>query len=111
MTPDRWIVLIGSLLLITIIIWFLFWLRVPTGVLAGEVGSGDQGAMIAVEDGYTLGTIAVSHKKSVRLAGLNKNANRPAGEISSVPFRFDQPVEHVSQWAGRGIEGTNEGDN
>ena len=42
MTPDRWIVLIGGLLLVAFIVWF-FWLKRAKGVRAAETSSRPSG--------------------------------------------------------------------
>jgi plastocyanin domain-containing protein len=82
MTPDRWIVLVGGLLLIAFIVWF-FWLKRVKGVRAAESSSGHQEAMILVKGGYTPDTIVVRHGKPV---DFDKSADLPTGE--TVPIEF-----------------------
>ena len=109
MTPDRWIVLIGGLLLVAFIVWF-FWLKRATGVRAAEASSGHQEAMILVKGGYTPDTIIVRHGKPVRLnfrreetaacsekvifADFDKSADLPTGETVPVEFVPDKPGEY-----------------
>ena len=109
MTPDRWIVLIGGLLLVAFIVWF-FWLKRAKGVRAAEVSSGHQEAMILVKGGYTPDTIIVRHGKPVRLnfrreetascsekvifADFNKSADLPTGETVPVEFVPDKAGEY-----------------
>lgn len=50
MTPDRWIVLIGGLLLAAFIIRF-FWLKRTKGVRASDTSSGHQEVMVLVKGG------------------------------------------------------------
>ena len=66
MTPDRWIVLIGGLVLVAFIVWF-FWLKRAKGVRAAETSGGHQEVMVLVKGGYTPDTIIVRHGKPVRL--------------------------------------------
>jgi plastocyanin domain-containing protein len=109
MTPDRWIVLIGGLLLVAFIVWF-FWLKRAKGVRAAEASSGHQEAMILVKGGYTPDTIIVRHGKPVRLnfrreetascsekvifADFNKSADLPTGETVPVEFVPDKAGEY-----------------
>lgn len=109
MTPDRWIVLIGGLLLVAFIIWF-FWLKRTKGVRASETSSGHQEVMILVKGGYTPDTVIVRHGKPVRLnfrreetascsekvifADFNKSADLPTGETVPVEFVPDAPGEY-----------------
>lgn len=99
MTPDRWIVLVGGLLLVAFIVWF-FWLKRARGVRAAESGSGYQEAMVMVKGGYTPDTIIVGRGKPVRItfrreeaascsekvifAAFQKSADLPVGEMVSV---------------------------
>jgi plastocyanin domain-containing protein len=99
MTPDRWIVLAGGLLLVAFIVWF-FWLKRARGVRAAESSSGYQEAMVLVKGGYTPDTIVVSRGKPVRItfrreetaacsekvifADFQKSADLPVGELVSV---------------------------
>jgi plastocyanin domain-containing protein len=48
MTPDRWMVTLAGLALVTFIVWF-FWLKRTKGVRAGETSGGYQEAMILVK--------------------------------------------------------------
>lgn len=107
MTPDRWIVLFGGLLLIAFIVWF-FWLKRAKGVRAAKTSSGYQEAMILVKGGYTPETIIVSRGKPVRLnfrreetascsdkvvfEHFGKSAELPTGELV--------PVELMPKEAG-----------
>lgn len=109
MTLDRWIVLVGGLLLVALIVWF-FWLKRTTGVRAAEASSGHQEAMVLVKGGYTPDTIIVRHGKPVRLnfrreetascsekvifADFNKSADLPTGETVAVEFVPDKPGEY-----------------
>lgn len=109
MTPDRWIVLIGGLVLVAIIVWF-FWLKRAKGVRATGASSGYQEAMVLVKGGYTPDTIIVRHGKPVRLnfrreetaacseqvifADLGKSAELPTGETVPVEFLPDKPGEY-----------------
>lgn len=99
MTADRWIVLIGGLVLVAVIVWF-FWLKRAEGVRAAETSGGYQEAMILVKGGYTPDTIIVSRGKPVRLnfrreetascsdkvvfEHFGKSAELPTGELVSV---------------------------
>lgn len=109
MTPDRWIVLIGGLLLVAFIVWF-FWLKRTKGVRAAETSSGHQEVMVLVKGGYTPDTIIVRHGKPVRLnfrreetascsekvifSDFNKSADLPTGETVPVEFVPDTPGEY-----------------
>ncbi len=109
MTADRWIVLIGGLLLVAFIVWF-FWLKRATGVRAAEASSGHQEVMVLVKGGYTPDTIIVRHGKPVRLnfrreetascsekvifADFDKIADLPTGETVPVEFVPDEPGEY-----------------
>lgn len=108
MSPDRWVVLIGGLLLIAFIVWF-FWLKRARGVRTTEASSGHQEAMILVKGGYTPDTIIVRHGKPVRLnfrreetatcsekvvfPDFDKSADLPTGETVPVEFLPDKPGE------------------
>lgn len=109
MTPDRWIVLIGGLVLVAFIVWF-FWLKRAKGVRAAETSGGHQEVMVLVKGGYTPDTIIVRHGKPVRLnfrreetascsekvifADFNKSADLPTGETVPVEFVPDTPGEY-----------------
>ncbi len=109
MTPDRMMVLIVGLLVVTFVLWF-FWLRGTTGVRVSDVGSSHQEAAIVVKGGYTPDTIVVTHGKPVRLnsrheetasysqeivfADMNKSAALPTGKTVSFQLLFDGPSEH-----------------
>lgn len=109
MTPDRWIVLIGGLVLVAFIVWF-FWLKRARGVRAAETSGGHQEVMVLVKGGYTPDTIIVRHGKPVRLnfrreetascsekvifADFNKSADLPTGETVPVEFVPDTPGEY-----------------
>lgn len=109
MTPDRWIVLIGGLVLVAFIVWF-FWLKRAKGVRASETSGGHQEVMVLVKGGYTPDTIIVRHGKPVRLnfrreetascsekvifADFNKSADLPTGETVPVEFVPDTPGEY-----------------
>ncbi len=109
MTPDRWIVLIGGLVLVAFIVWF-FWLKRAKGVRAAETSSGHQEVMVLVKGGYTPDTIIVRHGKPVRLnfrreetaacsekvifTDFNKSADLPTGETVPVEFVPDTPGEY-----------------
>jgi len=101
MTPDRWIVLIGGLLMVAFVVWF-FWLKRAKGMRAPETSDGRQEVMILVKGGYTPDTIIVRRGKPVRLnfrreetascsekvifADFNKSADLPTGETVPVEF-------------------------
>ena len=109
MTPDRWIVLIGGLVLVAFIVWF-FWLKRAKGMRAAETSGGHQEVMVLVKGGYTPDTIIVRHGKPVRLnfrreetascsekvifADFNKSADLPTGETVPVEFVPDTPGEY-----------------
>tara|TARA_R110000782_G_scaffold47129_1_gene103796 strand:- start:4996 stop:5373 length:378 start_codon:yes stop_codon:yes gene_type:complete len=109
MTPDRWIVLIGGLVLVAFIVWF-FWLKRAKGVRAAETSGGHQEVMVLVKGGYTPDTIIVRNGKPVRLnfrreetascsekvifADFNKSADLPTGETVRVEFVPDTPGEY-----------------
>lgn len=109
MTPDRMMVLIVGLLVVTFVLWF-FWLRGTTGVRVSDVGSSHQEAAIVVKRGYTPDTIVVTHGKPVRLKSrheetascseefafvdLNKSAALPTGKSVSFKLLFDGPSKH-----------------
>lgn len=109
MTLDRWIVLLGGLLLVALIVWF-FWLKRSAGVRAAESSSGHQEAMILVKGGYTPDTIVVRAGKPVRLnfrreetaacsekvilADFNESAELPTGETVPVEFLPERPGEY-----------------
>ncbi|WP_422022325.1 cupredoxin domain-containing protein [Pyruvatibacter mobilis] len=109
MTPDRWIVLVGGLVLVAFIVWF-FWLKRARGVRAAETSGGHQEVMVLVKGGYTPDTIIVRHGKPVRLnfrreetascsekvifADFNKSADLPTGETVPVEFVPDTPGEY-----------------
>lgn len=109
MTPDRWIILIGGLLLVAFIVWF-FWLKRTKGVRAAEASSGRQEVMILVKGGYTPDTIIVRHGKPIRmnfrreetaacsekviLADFDRSADLPTGETVPVEFVADAPGEY-----------------
>ncbi|RMD90550.1 MAG: cupredoxin domain-containing protein [Alphaproteobacteria bacterium] len=109
MTPDRWIVLILGIALITFIVWF-FWLKRTRGMRAAETASGFQEAMILVKGGYTPDTIIVRHGKPVRLkfrreetsscsekvvfGDFGKSAELPEGQIVPVEFLPEKPGEY-----------------
>lgn len=110
MTPDRWIVLILGLSLISVIIWF-FWLKRTKGVRAADISGGIQEAMILVKGGYSPNTLIVRHGKPVRLnfrreetascsdkvifADFGKSAELPTGETVAVEFIPDTPGEYI----------------
>jgi plastocyanin domain-containing protein len=109
MTLDRWIVLIGGLLLVVFIVWF-FWLKRTRGVRAAETSSGHQEIMVLVKGGYTPDTIIVRHGKPVRLnfrreetascsekvifADFNRSADLLTGETVPIEFVPDTPGEY-----------------
>jgi plastocyanin domain-containing protein len=109
MTPDRWIVLIGGLLLVALIVWF-FWLKRTKGVRAAVTSSGHQEVMVLVKGGYTPDTIVVRRGKPVRLnfrreetaacsekvvlADFNKSATLPTGETVSIEFVPEEAGEY-----------------
>lgn len=109
MTPDRWLVLIGGLLLVGFIVWF-FWMNRAKGVKASETSSGRQEVMVLVKGGYTPDTIIVRRGKPVRLnfrreetaacsekvifADFKKSADLPTGETVAVEFLPDRPGEY-----------------
>ena len=109
MTPDRWIVLIGGLVLVAFIVWF-FWLKRAKGVRAAETSGGHQEVMVLVKGGYTPDTIIVRHGKPVRLnfrreetascsekvilGDFNKSADLPTGETVPVEFVPEKPGEY-----------------
>jgi plastocyanin domain-containing protein len=121
MTPDRWIVLIGGLLLVAFIVWF-FWLKRAKGTRAAEASSGHQEVLVLVKGGYTPDTIIVRHGKPVRLnfrreetascsekvifADFNKSADLPTGETVPVEFLPDQPGEYEFACAMGMLRGT-----
>ena len=108
MTPDRWIVTVTGLALVTFIVWF-FWLKRAVGVRASEVSGGYQEAMILVKGGYTPDTIVVRAGKPVRLnfrreetascsdkvvfADFNKSADLPTGQTVAVELMPKEPGE------------------
>jgi len=108
MTPDRWIVTVLGLLLVTLIVWF-FWLKRSSGSRATLTGSGYQEALILVKGGYTPDVIVVQRNKPVRLnfrreetaacsemvllPDFNKSARLPTGETVAVEFLPDRPGE------------------
>ena len=109
MTADKWLVLIGGILLIVLIVWF-FWLKRTKGVRASESSKGHQEIMVLVKGGYTPDTIIVQHGRPVRLnfrreetascsekvvfPDFNKSADLPTGETVPVEFRPDEPGEY-----------------
>ena len=108
MTPDRWIVTVTGLALITSIIWF-FWLKRSKGFRASETSGGYQEAMILVKGGYTPDTIIVRSGRPVRLnfrreetascsdkvvfADFQKSAELPTGQTVAVELLPKQPGE------------------
>jgi plastocyanin domain-containing protein len=108
MTPDRWMVTIAGLALVTLIIWF-FWLKRSTGFRASQTSSGFQEAMILVKGGYTPDTIIVRSGRPVRLnfrreetascsnnvifADFQKSAELPTGQTVAVEFLPKEPGE------------------
>jgi len=66
MTPDKVVVTLIGLGLITFIIWY-FWLVKHPGVKAKVGTGGYQEALILVKGGYTPDIIIVDHGKPVRL--------------------------------------------
>lgn len=109
MTPDRWIILILGLSLISFIAWF-FWGSRRKGIRAAETSGGYQEAMILVKGGYTPDTIIVRVGKPVRLnfrreetascsdkvvfADFDKSADLPTGETVSVELLPKEPGEY-----------------
>lgn len=109
MTPDRWIVTMLGLLLVTFIIWF-FWLKREKGTRAATTSGGYQEAMILVKGGYTPDVIVVEHGKPVRLnfrreeaavcsemvlfPDFGKSQQLPTGKTVSVEFLPDKPGEY-----------------
>lgn len=109
MTPDRWFVLVGGLVLVAFIVWF-FWLKRTKGMRAAETSSGRQEVMVLVKGGYTPDTIIVRHGKPVRVnfrreetascsekvifADFNKSADLPTGETVAVEFLPEMPGEY-----------------
>ena len=109
MTPDRWMVTLAGLALVTFIVWF-FWLKRTMGVRAGETSGGYQEAMILVKGGYTPDVIIVQHGKPVRFNfrreetaacsemvifnDFGKSAHLPTGETVPVEFLPEQPGEY-----------------
>ena len=101
MTPDRWMVTLAGLALVTFIVWF-FWLKRTNGVRAGETSGGYQEAMILVKGGYTPDTVIVRRGRPVRLnfrreetatcsdkvvfADFQKSAELPTGQ--TVPIEL-----------------------
>jgi plastocyanin domain-containing protein len=101
MTPDRWIVTVTGLALVTFIVWF-FWLKRSAGFRATETSGGYQEAMILVKGGYTPDTIIVRSGRPVRLnfrreetascsdkvifAYFQKSADLPTGQTIAVEF-------------------------
>jgi len=110
MTPDRVIVTLTGLALVTFIVWF-FWLKRSQGTRAGETSGGYQEAMILVKGGYTPDTIIVRSGKPVRLnfrreetatcsdkvifADFQKSADLPTGQTVAVELLPKQPGEFV----------------
>jgi plastocyanin domain-containing protein len=108
MTPDRWIVTLLGLLLVTLTVWF-FWLKRSSGSHATLTGSGYQEALILVKGGYTPDVIVVQRNKPVHLnfrreetaacseivllPDFNKSARLPTGETVAVEFLPDRPGE------------------
>ena len=108
MTPDRWIVTIAALALITFVVWF-FWLKRSKGFRATETSGGYQEAMILVKGGYTPDTIVVRRGRPVRLnfrreetascsdkvifADFQKSADLPTGQTVSVELLPKEPGE------------------
>ena len=109
MTPDRWIVTLTGLALISFIVWF-FWLKRERGTRAATASGGYQEAMILVKGGYTPDVIVVEHGKPVRLnfrreetaacsemvlfPDFNKSARLPTGETVAVEFLPERPGEY-----------------
>ncbi len=109
MTPDRWIILVLGLSLISFIAWF-FWGSRREGIRAAETSGGYQEAMILVKGGYTPDTIIVRTGKPVRLnfrreetascsdrvvfADFDKSADLPTGETVSVELLPKDPGEY-----------------
>ena len=108
MTPDRWMVTLAGLALVTFIVWF-FWLKRAKGVRAAQTSGGYQEIMILVKGGYTPDTIVVRHGKPVRLnfrreetagcsdkvvfADFQKTADLPTGQIVPVELMPKEPGE------------------
>lgn len=112
MTPDKVVVTLIGLGLITFIIWY-FWLVKHPGVKAKVGTGGYQEALILVKGGYTPDIIIVDHGKPVRLNFLrtesascsdtvmfpdfNKSSNLPKGETISIELKPEQPGEYEFQ--------------
>ena len=108
MTPDRWMVTLAGLALVTFIVWF-FWLKRAKDVRAGETSGGYQEAMILVKGGYTPDTVIVRRGRPVRLnfrreetatcsdkvifADFQKSADLPTGQTVPIEFLPKEPGE------------------
>ena len=109
MSPDRIVVTLIGLGMISLIVWF-FWLKAAKGFRAARTTSGYQEAMILVKGGYTPDVIVVEHGKPVRLnfrreetaacsemvlfPDFNKSVHLPEGEVVPVEFLPDKPGEY-----------------
>lgn len=109
MMPDRIVVTLLGLGIMSLIVWF-FWLKASKGVRAVRTSSGYQEAMILVKGGYTPDVIVVEHGKPVRLnfrreetaacsemvifADFKKSARLPEGEVVPVEFLPEKPGEY-----------------
>jgi plastocyanin domain-containing protein len=80
MTPDRWMVTLAGLALVTFIVWF-FWLKRTKGVRAGET------SMILVKGGYTPDTIIVRRGRPVRLNFRREETATCSDKVVFVDFQ------------------------
>jgi plastocyanin domain-containing protein len=109
MSPDKIVVTLLGLGMISFIVWF-FWLKTIKGTRAARTSSGYQEVMILVKGGYTPDVIVVERGKPVRLnfrreetaacsemvilSDFGKNAKLPTGETVAVEFLPEKPGEY-----------------
>jgi plastocyanin domain-containing protein len=109
MTPDRILVTLGGVAIVSFIAWF-FWLKRAPGVKASVVSDGYQEQMILVKGGYTPDTVRVAAGRPVRLlfrreetaacseqvvlADFGKSAALPTGTVVPIEFMPGDPGEH-----------------
>jgi plastocyanin domain-containing protein len=110
MTPDKVLVIVLGLGLISGIAWF-FWGPRKGGYRAPVTSGGYQEAMILVKGGYTPDVVVVQHGRPVRLnfrreesaacsemvvfSDFGKSAMLPEGEIIPIELLPDKPGEYA----------------
>ena len=112
MSPDKVIVDLIGLGLITLVAWF-FWFSKKEGLAVALTSAGVQEALIVVKGGYTPNVLVVQAGKPVRLKfnrqetsscsemvlfpDFDRSAHLPEGETVTVEFTPQKPGEYEFQ--------------